>query len=199
MITLADRILVLHGFRFAGEIVNDHRYETTSAAIMSPSMRCRMPRQDREPRAKTPSLSRKPIRFTSIIYKVLREHLLDGSLPKGLVFGEAGVARAFGSSRIPGRGGAAASERRGLAGAPKFAATWADCGRTRPSWSCRELTDAGFRATRKRSRAISTRAAISSASIRRSSTRWLQRWLRTILSKRKRARRTLRSQPDSRA
>ena len=35
MITLADRILVLHGFRLAGEIVNDHRYETTSAAIMS--------------------------------------------------------------------------------------------------------------------------------------------------------------------
>jgi ribose transport system ATP-binding protein len=35
MITLADRILVLHDFRLAGEIVNDHRYETTSAAIMS--------------------------------------------------------------------------------------------------------------------------------------------------------------------
>jgi DNA-binding GntR family transcriptional regulator len=36
-----------------------------------------------------------------IIYAVLREHLLDGSLPSGLVLGEAGVARAFKSSRIP--------------------------------------------------------------------------------------------------
>ena len=36
-----------------------------------------------------------------IIAGVLREHLLDGSLPAGLVLGEAGVARAFKSSRIP--------------------------------------------------------------------------------------------------
>ncbi len=36
-----------------------------------------------------------------IIYAVLREHLLDGSFPIGLVLGEAGVARAFKSSRIP--------------------------------------------------------------------------------------------------
>jgi DNA-binding GntR family transcriptional regulator len=36
-----------------------------------------------------------------IIYAVLREHLLDGSFPTGLVLGEAGVARAFKSSRIP--------------------------------------------------------------------------------------------------
>ncbi len=34
MITLADRILVMHGFRIVGEVVNDHRYETTSKAIM---------------------------------------------------------------------------------------------------------------------------------------------------------------------
>jgi len=34
MITLADRILVMHGFRLVGEVVNDHRYETTSKAIM---------------------------------------------------------------------------------------------------------------------------------------------------------------------
>ena len=34
MITLADRILVLHGFAIVGEVVNDHRYETTSKAIM---------------------------------------------------------------------------------------------------------------------------------------------------------------------
>ena len=36
-----------------------------------------------------------------IIYSVLREHLIDGSFPPGLVLGEAGVARAFKSSRIP--------------------------------------------------------------------------------------------------
>src|ERR1700759_1917704 len=36
-----------------------------------------------------------------VIYDVLREHLLDGSFPPGLVFGETTVARAFGSSRIP--------------------------------------------------------------------------------------------------
>jgi ribose transport system ATP-binding protein len=34
MITLADRILVMHGFRIVGEVENDHRYETTSKAIM---------------------------------------------------------------------------------------------------------------------------------------------------------------------
>jgi DNA-binding GntR family transcriptional regulator len=38
-----------------------------------------------------------------IIYDVLREHLLDSSFPTGLVLGEAGVARAFKSSRIPAR------------------------------------------------------------------------------------------------
>ena len=32
---------------------------------------------------------------------MLREHLVDASLPPGLVFGETAVARAFGSSRIP--------------------------------------------------------------------------------------------------
>jgi len=35
MITLADRVVVLHNFRAVGEIANDHQYETTSAAIMS--------------------------------------------------------------------------------------------------------------------------------------------------------------------
>ena len=34
MITLADRIIVLHGFAIAGELINDHRYDTTSKAIM---------------------------------------------------------------------------------------------------------------------------------------------------------------------
>ena len=34
MITLADRILVMHGFRLVGEVANDHHYETTSRAIM---------------------------------------------------------------------------------------------------------------------------------------------------------------------
>jgi DNA-binding GntR family transcriptional regulator len=36
-----------------------------------------------------------------IIASVLREHLLDGSFPPGLVLGEASVARAFASSRVP--------------------------------------------------------------------------------------------------
>ena len=35
MVTLADRILVLHDFRVVGEVVNDHRYDATSAAIMT--------------------------------------------------------------------------------------------------------------------------------------------------------------------
>jgi ribose transport system ATP-binding protein len=34
MVTLADRILVVHGFRIVGEVANDHRYETVSKAIM---------------------------------------------------------------------------------------------------------------------------------------------------------------------
>jgi ribose transport system ATP-binding protein len=34
MITLADRILVMHGFALVGEVANDHRYDTTSKAIM---------------------------------------------------------------------------------------------------------------------------------------------------------------------
>jgi len=36
-----------------------------------------------------------------LIYDVLREHLVEETLPPGLVFGETTVARAFGSSRIP--------------------------------------------------------------------------------------------------
>jgi DNA-binding GntR family transcriptional regulator len=43
-----------------------------------------------------------------MIYRVLREHIADASLPKGLVVGEAAVARAFQSSRAP----AAAALRR---------------------------------------------------------------------------------------
>ena len=35
MITLADRILVMHGFQIAGEVANDHVYESTSKTIMS--------------------------------------------------------------------------------------------------------------------------------------------------------------------
>ena len=35
MVALADRIMVLHGFRVVAEIANDHRYQTTSAAIMA--------------------------------------------------------------------------------------------------------------------------------------------------------------------
>ncbi|MBN9022372.1 MAG: sugar ABC transporter ATP-binding protein [Rhizobiales bacterium] len=35
MVAVADRILVVHGFRIVGEVPNDHRYENTSQAIMS--------------------------------------------------------------------------------------------------------------------------------------------------------------------
>jgi ribose transport system ATP-binding protein len=35
MVTLADRILVMHGLRIVGEVENDRRYETTSKAIMA--------------------------------------------------------------------------------------------------------------------------------------------------------------------
>jgi ribose transport system ATP-binding protein len=35
MVTLADRILVLHEFKVVGEVENDHRYERNSAAVMN--------------------------------------------------------------------------------------------------------------------------------------------------------------------
>ena len=35
MVTLADRILVMHGFRLVGEVANDRRYDSVSKAIMS--------------------------------------------------------------------------------------------------------------------------------------------------------------------
>ena len=35
MIAVADRILVMHGFRIVGEVDNDHRYEAASKAIMA--------------------------------------------------------------------------------------------------------------------------------------------------------------------
>jgi DNA-binding GntR family transcriptional regulator len=37
----------------------------------------------------------------ALIYDVLREHIVDGSFPRGLVLGEASVARAFQASRVP--------------------------------------------------------------------------------------------------
>jgi DNA-binding GntR family transcriptional regulator len=47
----------------------------------------------------TTSLDARPL--YELIYEVLRSHLLGHKFPDGLVFGEAVVARAFGSSRIP--------------------------------------------------------------------------------------------------
>jgi ribose transport system ATP-binding protein len=35
MITLADRILIMHDFAIGREVVNDHVYETTSKAIIA--------------------------------------------------------------------------------------------------------------------------------------------------------------------
>ena len=36
-----------------------------------------------------------------VIYGVLREHIVDGSFPAGLILGESIVARAFNASRVP--------------------------------------------------------------------------------------------------
>ena len=36
-----------------------------------------------------------------MIYAVLREHIASGRFPRGLVLGEANVARAFKASRVP--------------------------------------------------------------------------------------------------
>ncbi|HTZ66982.1 MAG TPA: GntR family transcriptional regulator [Roseiarcus sp.] len=79
-----------------------------------------------------------------IIYSVLREHLIDGSFPPGLVLGETGVARAFKSSRIP---AAAALQRLSNEGLIKkspgkgYLALDADPGAV----VRRELEDAGLR------------------------------------------------------
>ena len=35
MVAVADRILVMHGFRIVGEVANDHQYENASKAIMA--------------------------------------------------------------------------------------------------------------------------------------------------------------------
>jgi DNA-binding GntR family transcriptional regulator len=49
----------------------------------------------------TATVQADPKPLYEIIASVLREHLLDGSFPPGLVLGEASVARAFTSSRVP--------------------------------------------------------------------------------------------------
>lgn len=79
-----------------------------------------------------------------IIYGVLREHLLDGSLPRGLVLGEAGVARAFGSSRIP---AAAALQRLSEEGLLKRFDGRGYVGRDADTSALirRELSEVGFR------------------------------------------------------
>src|SRR5690349_21655069 len=56
-------------------------------------------RHNRSPHMASPQTESRPL--YELIYDVLREHLVDGSFPPGLGFGDATVARAFGSSRIP--------------------------------------------------------------------------------------------------
>ena len=56
----------------------------------------------------TPRTERSGPPLYALIYDVLREHIVDGSFPPGLVLGEASVARAFQASRVP----AAAALRR---------------------------------------------------------------------------------------
>jgi DNA-binding GntR family transcriptional regulator len=46
-----------------------------------------------------PDVERLPLYET--IYRILRRHIVEGALPQGLVVGEAAVARAFQSGRIP--------------------------------------------------------------------------------------------------
>jgi DNA-binding GntR family transcriptional regulator len=52
-------------------------------------------------RAATASTGRSGPPLYALIYDVLREHIVDGSFPPGLVLGEASVARAFRASRVP--------------------------------------------------------------------------------------------------
>ena len=49
-----------------------------------------------------------------LIYDVLREHIVDGSFPPGLVLGEASVARAFQASRVPAAAALRRLQREGL-------------------------------------------------------------------------------------
>jgi DNA-binding GntR family transcriptional regulator len=51
--------------------------------------------------AATPATRRPGPPLYALIYEVLREHIVDGSFPPGLVLGEASVARAFQASRVP--------------------------------------------------------------------------------------------------
>jgi DNA-binding GntR family transcriptional regulator len=49
-----------------------------------------------------------------VIYAVLREHIVEGSFPAGLVLGEASVARAFNASRVPAAAALKRLHREGL-------------------------------------------------------------------------------------
>ena len=75
---------------------------------------------------------------------MLPEHLLDGSLPRRLVCGEAAVARAFWSSRIPVAAALRRLSQEGLLKRLKsrgYAHSDADTG----ALIRRELSDVGFR------------------------------------------------------
>ena len=52
-------------------------------------------------RPATASAKRSGPPLYALIYDVLREHIVDGSFPPGLVLGETSVARAFQASRVP--------------------------------------------------------------------------------------------------
>ena len=52
-------------------------------------------------RPATASAGRSGPPLYALIYDVLREHIVDGSFPPGLVLGETSVARAFQASRVP--------------------------------------------------------------------------------------------------
>jgi DNA-binding GntR family transcriptional regulator len=55
-----------------------------------------------------------PAPLYAVIHAVLREHIVDGSFPAGLVLGEAAVARAFKASRVPAAAALQRLRREGL-------------------------------------------------------------------------------------
>ena len=49
-----------------------------------------------------------------LIYQVLREHLVEGRFPRGLLFEQSAVARAFGASRVPAAAALARLKKEGM-------------------------------------------------------------------------------------
>ena len=78
-----------------------------------------------------------------VIYDILREHIIDGSFPAGLVLGESLVARAFSASRVPAGAALKRLHREGLI--RDFEGRGYLTGRSDAEPVRRELGDAGLR------------------------------------------------------